>query len=87
MTREQKRMFPKTRKALKLWDAHDQWMRFSDNWIKTTGTVKAAFEEQERLGRAFGRAYGEETSTVNNPEMCEGCVRPTPTIRKFIGAM
>lgn len=34
--------------------------------------------EIERLERAVGRAYGEDTKDRNNPLTCEQCIRPGP---------
>jgi hypothetical protein len=44
--------------------------------------VLAAVAEEERLGRAVGRAFGEDSKAFNNPKTCEELVRPGPSSAK-----
>lgn len=82
---DKKLKFKRTREALAEYDKHSDWMDSNDVWHKSTKTVSVAFETLDRLGRAVGRAYGEDTCDINSPDTCEGCVRPSPWLRKMIG--
>lgn len=73
--------FARTRQAIEAFDTFTEtvWVHSKAlNWDKNDA-------ERERLGRAVGRAFGEDTSEVNSPDTCESCVRPSPWIRRLAG--
>ena len=75
--------FTKTRAALDAYDTYvDQVWSVGDNsnFGRNFDKLEA---ERERLARAVGRAFGEDTADVNSPETCERCVRPGD-VRRFL---
>ena len=61
----------RTRRALAAFDAEDAKPMpedFTEAWRK--------LGREDRLARAVGRAYGEDTAHINNLKTCEACVRP-----------
>lgn len=76
--------FTRTRAALAEYDAYSDLMDRTEYWQSSTEHVLATFGRLEYLARKVGRAFGEDTSAVNNPDMCEGCVRPSPWLRKTV---
>jgi hypothetical protein len=71
--------FARTKAALKTFDT------FTENvWEPSTWrNFEANDAERNRLARAVGRAFGEDTVEVNSPDTCEGCVRPGD-VRAFL---
>ena len=71
--------FTRTRQALHAFDTYtDQVWQHS-----TCHNFEANDTERNRLARAVGRAFGEDTSDVNNPETCAHCIRPGD-VRRFL---
>lgn len=64
--------FDKTREALAVFNAHDAKLLT----LTTNDEVFAWMAENDRLARAVGRAFGEDTNYINSPDICESCVRP-----------
>ena len=72
--------YPKTRQALAVYDA---WK--SHVWDNARSEdIDVVLAEEERFGRAVGRAFGEETKAFNSPETCEGLVRPCKWLRNLL---
>lgn len=46
--------------------------------LKAFDAVPYQYGENEQLARAVGRAYGLDTSDINNPADCEDLIRPGP---------
>lgn len=70
----------KTKAAVAAYDAHEATV----DAIKTNDEFLVWSAEEQRLGRAVGRAYGEETGHINNVKTCEDLVRPGPWLRGMI---
>lgn len=76
--------FTRTRAALAEYDKYSNWMDTTTAWQCTSERCIKTFAKLEELGKAVGRAYGEDTSSVNSPDTTEGCVRPNPWLRKMV---
>lgn len=71
--------FARTRAALQAFDHYTEHV-----WEQSTcRNFEANDAERNRLARAVGRAFGEDTADVNSPDTCESCVRPGD-VRRFL---
>jgi len=71
--------FDRTRQALQVYD------EFVVNvWEKSSyRTIEKNEEERMRLARLVGRAFGQDTIEVNNPDTCAEVLTPN-AVRKFL---
>lgn len=76
--------FRKTRAALAKYDAYSEWMDKTEYWHRDNESTLRTFARLDQFARKVGRAYGEDTSLVNSPDMTESCVRPSPWLRKMV---
>ena len=67
------RPLPNTKAAIDAYDAFNE--AFNTDGMNND-EVLAAFAELERMAKAVGRVFGEETSDINSPVTCEQVIRP-----------